>query len=137
MSQTIDNLRNNFQTKLNAIASHLDTVKTHLEDASKEAKTAIHSKLDVAKGKLEAKKQEIANAKTKLEERVEAKKTEVESQIADWKAKREQKKLTSRANRAEEYAAAAIVVAFACVEEAEVAILEAVAARIDAEIDEN
>ena len=40
MSQTIDNLRNNFQTKLNEIASHLDTVKTHLEGAAKEAETA-------------------------------------------------------------------------------------------------
>lgn len=129
MSQKIENLRTNLQGKLNAIASQLNTVKTHLEAAPKEAENAIHSKLDTAKTKLEAKKQEIANAKTKLGERVEAKKTEIE----DWKAKREHKKLAARADRAEDYAAAAIVVALAAVEEAEVAILEAVAARMDAE----
>ncbi len=79
MNQKIDNLRTNLQTKLNAIASQLNTVKINLEAAPKEVETAIDSKLDTAKAKLEAKKQEIANAKTKLAERVEAQKTEVES----------------------------------------------------------
>ena len=64
-----------------------------------------------------------------MAERVEAKKTEIE----EWKAKREHEKLVAHADRAEDFAATAIIIALAAVEEAEVAILEAVAARIDAE----
>ena len=66
-----------------------------------------------------------------MAERVEAKETEIE----EWKAKREHEKLVARADRAEDYAATAIIIALAAVEEAEIAILEAVAARIDAETD--
>jgi hypothetical protein len=131
MSQKIDNLRTILQTKLNAISDQLNTVKTHLETYSKEVESSIHTKLDTAKAKLAAKKQEILNAKTKLAERVEAKETEIE----EWKAKREHEKLVARADRAEDYAATAIIIALAAVEEAEIAILEAVAARIDAETD--
>ncbi len=40
---------------MNAIASHLNTVKTYLEEASK-AETTIHSKLEAAKAKREQKK---------------------------------------------------------------------------------
>ena len=131
MSQKIDNLRTSLQTKLNAISDQLNTVKTNLENYSNEVESSIHTKLDAAKAQLEAKKQEIINAKTKLAERVEAKEAEIE----EWKAKREHEKLVARADRAEDYAATAIIIALAAVEEAEIAILEAVAARIDAETD--
>ena len=53
--------------------------------------------------------------------------------IAEWKAKREIGKLASRADRAERYAAAAVDVAVAAVDEAEQASLEAWLARQDAD----
>lgn len=133
MNQKIDNLRTNLQTKLDEIASQVEKVKGSLKVASKEAEETIKSKMNDTKAKLESKKQEIADSKAKLEERIQTKKSEVASQIADWKTKREQDKLVARANRAEEYAAAAILLALAAIDEAEVATLEAVAARMDAD----
>jgi hypothetical protein len=53
--------------------------------------------------------------------------------VEDWKEKREKEKLLHRAEKAEEYAAAAIVLAAAAIQEAEVATLEAIEARHTAE----
>ena len=61
------------------------------------------------------------------------KKAETQAKIDHWKRERELKKLDSRADDAEEYAAAAISIAVVAVEEAKVATLEAVLARLDAE----
>ena len=59
--------------------------------------------------------------------------TETESRIKEWKANRELEKLEKRADNAEEYAAHSIVVALEAVDEAEVAMLEALAARIESD----
>ena len=58
---------------------------------------------------------------------------EVEEQVTEWKAKRQTDKLEKRAERAEEYAETCVAVALASAAEAEEAILEALAARMDAD----
>lgn len=68
-----------------------------------------------------------------MQQWLEAKKSELHSQIDEWKAKREVEKLVSRADRAENYAASAIVFAAAAVQEAQIAVLEAIEARIAAD----
>ncbi|BAY23958.1 hypothetical protein NIES2100_37510 [Calothrix sp. NIES-2100] len=55
----------------------------------------------------------------------------MKSNVEEWKASREVKKLEHRAGKAEDYAATFL--AMAKMEEAEKAILEAIAARLDAE----
>ncbi|MFH7024084.1 MAG: hypothetical protein ACHBN1_01430 [Heteroscytonema crispum UTEX LB 1556] len=57
----------------------------------------------------------------------------MKSNVEEWKASREVKKLEHRAGKAEDYAATATFLAMATMEEAEKAILEAIAARLDAE----
>jgi hypothetical protein len=64
---------------------------------------------------------------------LQAKQAEVKSTIDEWKAQKEQDKLLARANRAEEYAASAIIFAAAAIDEAELATLEAVEARLMAD----
>jgi hypothetical protein len=59
--------------------------------------------------------------------------SETKEAVKDWKAKRETKKLNSRADRAEEYAADSIDYAIAAIDQAEEAILDAVIARCDAD----
>jgi hypothetical protein len=61
------------------------------------------------------------------------KKEEVDSQIQEWKTNHEMHKLEKRADKAEDYAVAAIEFSAACVAEADLATLEAIAARMDAE----
>lgn len=129
MSEQIDRFCDDLKVRLNGIESHLAQVKEKLVTASKDAEDTIKTKLDDAKTRFEAKKQELAEVQVKLAQRLETKKIEVEAEIAEWKEKRDQEKLLNHADQAEEYALAAIVFAAAAAEEAEVAVLEAIAAR--------
>jgi hypothetical protein len=58
---------------------------------------------------------------------------ETKDKIEEWKRNREVKQLTSRAERAEEYANWAAVLAMDAVDEAHLAMMEALAARIEAD----
>lgn len=64
---------------------------------------------------------------------VDQKKAQAKATVDQWKADHEARKLANRADRAEEYAAAAILVAVASIDEAEQAVFEAITARLDAE----
>ena len=65
-----------------------------------------------------------------MKTRIEAKKGETRSQIDEWKTNREHKKLENRAQDSEDYAAWAVYVAAASIDEAEAATLEAIEARM-------
>ena len=132
MNFNIDEMGKKLHAKLDSGIDQLKAAKSHLEDFTKETEDAIQSKLDVAKETLEAKKQEASAAKARLEELVEAKKTETKAAVAEWKANHDQKKLEKRAERAEKYADECVELALYYAAEAQVAILEAVAARTDA-----
>ncbi len=133
MNINLDELGKKLHAKLDSGIDQLKAAKTHLEDVHKETEAAIQAKLKSAKETLDAKKQEAAAAKAGMEEYVEAKKAETQDAIGEWKANRDRKKLEKRAERAQKYAEACIAVALCSAEEAEVAILEAVAARRDAD----
>ena len=133
MSEKLEQMRANLHAKLDAVVDQLKTAKANLENAPKEAEADIRAKLEAAKTNFEAKKQEVDAAKAHIKELVEAKKNDIEEQVEQWKAKREHDKLAKRAERAEEYAEACIVVALASAVEADRAVLEAAVARKDAE----
>ena len=89
--------------------------------------------MNAAKESLEATKKKASAATARLEELVEAKKTETKAAVAEWKANHDQKKLEKRAEGAEKYADGCVELALYYAAEAQVAILEAVAARTDAD----
>ena len=133
MNINLEELGKKLQAKLDSNIDRLKAAKAHLEDVHKETEAAIQTKLKSAKETLDAKKQEAAAAKAGMEEFVEAKKAETQAGVAEWKANRDRKKLEKRAERAEKYAEACMEVALFSAAEAEEAILEAVAARRDAD----
>jgi len=133
MSEKLEQMRTHLHTKLDAVVDQLEAAKANLETAPKEAKADVLAKLEAAKTKLEAKKHEVDAAKAHIKEFVEAKKGDIEEQIEQWKANREHDKLVKRAERAENYAETCIVVALAAAVEADQAVLQAAAARMDAE----
>ncbi len=57
----------------------------------------------------------------------------MKSDVEEWKSSRKVKDLEHRADKAEDYAATAIALSVATIEEAEEATLTAIAARLDAE----
>ena len=89
--------------------------------------------LDEARDKREAAKQAIADARTRLEQWGKDRKAEAKGTIDQWVANHETQKLAARAQKAEEGADVAIEIAQASIDDAERMILEAIAARREAE----
>ena len=133
MNINLDELGKKLHAKLDRGIDQLKAAKAHLEDVHKETEAAIQAKLKAAEETLEAKKQEAAAAKAGMEEFVEVKKVETRAAVAEWKANRDSKKLKKRAERAEKYAESCVEMALYYAAESQVAILEAVAARKDAD----
>ena len=133
MSAHVDKFCHSLQTNLNDLEARMTSFKTKLQSAPEQAEEALHKQLEQLRRKIESQKQAVAKAKSSVQNWIDQKTAEVQSTINDWKAKRETKKLSHRADRAEEYAAAAILVAAATLDEAEQAVLEAVSTRRDAD----
>ena len=122
-----------FAVQLNNVEGHLAKVGESIKAAPQQAANAVRSSIDSAKAQHAQNMQKVADAKAKLEERMNAKKEEVETQVEEWKTNHEISKLEKRADNAEGYAVAAIDFAASCVAEADLATLEAIVARMDAE----
>lgn len=133
MGISLDEIGKKLHEKIDNTINGLKAAKTHLEEIQKETEQAIQTKLTAAKETFAGKKQEAVAAKARLEGLVEDKKAETEAAVAEWKAQHDHKKLEKRAERAEQYADVCVDIALSSVAEAEIAILEAAAARKDAD----
>jgi hypothetical protein len=119
--------------RLDELAASLDRAGENIEAANARAADDLRVKRDQAQAALEARAREIDEALADMKVRAEAKKLETDAVVAEWKAKGELERLELRAEVAEQYASAALVVAVGAIEEAQAAILDAIAARQDAE----
>ncbi len=133
MDISLDEIGKRLHGKIDSAIDGLKAAKTQLENVQKETEKAIQTKLAAAKENLEGKRQEIVAARASLEGLIEDKKAETEAAVAEWKAQHDRKKLEKRAERAEQYADACVEIALSAVVDAEIAILEAAAARKDAD----
>ncbi len=133
MSQRIDQFCENLRVKLTNIDSGLHGLKTKIEGKAQHADQEVRSHLDKVRKSIDKNRDKLSASRAEMKEWVEARKTATADKIADWKAKHETTKLQNRADSAERYAAAAVDVALAAVDEAEEAALEAWLAREDAD----
>jgi hypothetical protein len=129
----VDQFCDKLREQLNGLEGRFQAVKTSVQDLSAKAEKSVREKLDQARTKIQAQKERVEKARVDLKTRAEQKLAEGKEAINEWKAKREVRKLNTRAERAEAYAEAAIVLALASIDEAEEAVLDAVAARMDAD----
>jgi hypothetical protein len=133
MSITIDNFTKKLHDNLEAVEDRMTSLKTSIQSIPQKTQDEIQSKLHEAKANLDAKKHEFDEYRVKLKTQFEEKESEVKLNIEEWKESREVKKLEHQADRAEDYAATAIFLAIAALDEAEKVTLEAISARLDAE----
>jgi hypothetical protein len=133
MSTKIDNFTQQLHDNLEAVEDRAKSLKKIIQSAPKKTEVEIQSKLDEAKIKLDAKREEFNGYRAKLKAQFEEKEAEIKSNIEAWRAGREVKKLEHRAGKAEDYAATSTLLAMATMEEAEEATLAAIAARRDVE----
>ena len=115
--------------KLASLEGRMDVLKLNVGSTWH----SLQEKLDEVRHKGEATKQAVAEARTNLEQWVKEKKAEAKGTIDQWVEDRETQKLAARAQEAEECAGIAIVIALASIDDAERMVLEAIAARRDAE----
>ncbi|MEI6330270.1 MAG: hypothetical protein ACOYN8_01035 [Pseudanabaena sp.] len=133
MSTTIDNFTKKLHDNLEVVEERVKSLRDSLQAVPKKTQDEIQSKLEEAKASLNSKKQEFDEYRAKLKAQFEEKESELKSDVEEWKSSRKVKKLEYRADKAEDYAATAIALSVATIEEAEEATLTAIAARLDAE----
>ncbi len=132
MGQRIDQFCEDLRLKLTSIDSGLNGLKAKIEGKAQNAEQEARSHLERVQKRVEQDRSKVSAAQTELKNWVEERKTATRYKIAEWKTKHETSKLQNRADKAERYAAATIVVTLAAADEAEQAALEAWLARHDA-----
>jgi predicted nucleic acid-binding Zn-ribbon protein len=132
MAQRIDQFCEDLRLKLTNIDSGLSGLKAKIDGKTQNVEQDVRGHLERVQKRVEQGRDKVSASQAELKNWVEDKKTATSEKIAEWKAKRETSKLQNRADKAERYAAAAIDIAVAAVDEAEQASLEAWLAREDA-----
>lgn len=133
MSEKVDQFCENVRAKVSGMEDHLTDIKAKIEHDRESTKESIDAKIREAKGRIGSARADAEAARTRMKTQVENKKEETEDRIAEWKHNREVAKLERRAEDLEAYASWAILVAADAIDEADVATLQAIAARLDAD----
>jgi hypothetical protein len=132
MGQRIDQFYHDFQLKLTNIGSGLEGLKAKISGKADRAEQDVRTHLDQVQRRIEQDRAKAVAAQAEMKNWIEQKKAATSEKIAEWKANHETTKLQNRADMAERYAAAAVDVTLAALDEAEQATLEAWLARADA-----
>ena len=134
MSAKVDQFCDTLRDQLNLIEERLQAAKVNLEGLPEQAEKAVRAKVEQARTSLQAQRERVeltwANLKASAEERV----AETKEMVSQWKANHEMRKLQARADGAEAHAECAIEFAVVAIGEAEEAILDAMVARMDADV---
>jgi hypothetical protein len=134
MGQRIDQLREDLRLKLTNIDSGMDSLRAKIDGKGQHAEREVRNHLDQVQRRIQQGRAKVATAQSEVKNWLDEREVATSDKIAEWKAKRETVKLQNRADHAERYAAAAIEVAVAAMDNAEQAALEAWLARRDADI---
>jgi hypothetical protein len=133
MSEKFDNFCSELRTRINDADKRIKELKANAVGATEKAKLEAKAQLAALENKAKEQKARTAAAEAKVKAWVEEKKTMTQDKISQWKEQRDAKRLGARADLSEHYAATAMEIATAAVDEAERAAVEAVVARMDAD----
>jgi predicted nucleic acid-binding Zn-ribbon protein len=133
MGQRIDQFCEDLRLKLTNIDSGLHGLKAKIDAKAAQVDQEGQDHLEEVQRRIEQNSAKVTAARAAVRGWAEERKNATDDKITEWKTKREIGKLQHRAEQAEQYAAAAIDIALADVDEAEEAALEAWLARQDAE----
>lgn len=133
MSKKLDELREQHNKRMADVEARFAKFKENVAAAHAENIEAARAKLDEVKKGIDERRQEADEARAKIKTYAEEKAAEAQSRVEDWKTQRRIDKLERRVEDAEWHAGEATLVALQAIDDADVAVLEAVAARLDAE----
>jgi hypothetical protein len=126
-------LKQKFQQHIDEAKQRLESAKQDIASLHEEDKEAIRKKSDELKKRMGEQQAKAQQLKKQVTTWLQDKKQQTDDQITSWRQKREVKHLERRADRAEEYALNTIFAAMMDADEAEMAVLDALDARLDAE----
>jgi len=127
-------LKEKLQEHIEAAQTRLGELRDELASISEEDREKLRQKREELQKRLEQHKAQAQQARADIQTWQQEKTAHTKEAIASWRQKRETKKLQNRADRARAYAEQAVVIVSLDFEEAEQAILDAAAARFDAEM---
>lgn len=129
---TADSLKQKLSQHIDAAKTKLDAMKKDLMGMHEEDMQALQEHRDEIQKRLAEQKERANKMKTDIANWNKEKVAHTQEAIGSWRKQREIDKLLNRAERAEDYAIDMVTTAAYDFDEAEQAILEAVAARLDA-----
>jgi uncharacterized coiled-coil DUF342 family protein len=127
-----DDLKKKLNQHIDAARAKLDALKKDLASMHEEDVEALQQRRDEIDKRLDDQRDKAQQLQADIDSWQKEKKQHTEDAITSWRKKREIKKLEHRADRAEEYAKDMVLAAAYDFEEAEQAVLDALAARFDA-----
>lgn len=129
-------MNNRLEQCISRVKEEIKTVETSLADTGNHLTSAVEQNVEVlearwkdALAKCDAKREQAGQAGQRLRQFLEEKKNEIVSKFEDWKTDREIESLEKTADKKEQQAVDAVIVAAFALLEAEVAIVEALRAR--------
>jgi hypothetical protein len=132
MSATIDKFTEGLRVNLTHIESQLHGLQTDLNNHAKKDAAAIRASLDAARTNVENTRSHMKAAQEKAQIWIKAKQEAGSAVIQGWKDKLDREQLDRHAERAEDNAVSANLMAQAAVADAAVATYEAMQARLAA-----
>jgi predicted nucleic acid-binding Zn-ribbon protein len=129
MSDNVSKFCESVHAKLDSLQGRMDSLKSNIGTTWH----SLQNKLDEVRQKSAATNQTAKEARASLEQWLRDQESEAKSTIDEWRHRHDSQRLTARAQWAEQCAWEAITVAQASIDDAERLILEAIAARLDAE----
>lgn len=130
---TASKLKAKFQQQFEEAKQRLDQAKRDIEELRAEDKESIREKSAEIHQRVKAQQDRVKELRDQVADWLKDKKQETDEQVMSWRQKRELKHLQRRADRAEDYAVNAVVTAMMDVDEVEIAVLDALDARLDAD----
>jgi hypothetical protein len=133
-NKSTSELKGKLQQHLDEAKQRLEQARQEIADIHAEDKDAIRKKRAEIAQRIQAQQDRVQQRRDQVTSWLRDKKQQTDEQITSWRQKRELKHLQKRADRAEEYAINALVMAMWDADEAEVAVLDALDARLDADV---
>jgi chromosome segregation ATPase len=126
-------LKQKLSQHIDAARAKLDALKKDLSSMHDEDMEALQARREEIDKRIEEQQAKAQKLQADMDSWKKEKVAHTEDAISSWRKKRELKKLENRADRAEEYAMDLVITAAYDFEQAEQAVLDALAARFDAD----
>jgi chromosome segregation ATPase len=133
MSDTTTTLKQRLSQQLGAARDKLDAIQRELTSIHEEDMATLKERQEEIRGRLDQQQAQAQKLQADISTWKNEKVAHTQEAITSWKQQREMRKLEARAERARDYAIDMVTVAAYDFDQAEQAVFDALAARIEAD----